>query len=214
MAVSSLLSFVSAFHLPFSSPIHHLRRRAHPPISISTSPSHVDVLRLRDLFASAGHSCHRFPASVGEGPVELADLGKLQRAIYHSFILVSVFCRAMFLPSTGAAIEERSDETSAALGFEHFFERSFWAPGPDHHLIGFGRAVSDGGLTASIHDVVVIPSLQKRGIGQKIVEKIIRILTNKGIYDISALCSEKERDCEVLHRKQRGLPLRTRKTTN
>lgn len=80
-----------------------------------------------------------------------------------------------------------------AIGFQDFFESNFRAPGPDHHLIGFGRAVSDRGLTASIHDVVILPSLQKRGIGRKIVERIIRILTNKGIYDISALCSEKER---------------------
>ncbi|KAH0459473.1 hypothetical protein IEQ34_012287 [Dendrobium chrysotoxum] len=234
MAISSLLSFVSASHLPFSSPYHHLRRRAHPPISISTDPSHVDVLCLRDLLASAGHSCHRFPASVGEGLVEPADVGKLRTAIDHSFILVSVFCRARFLPSTATAVDDGPDETSVALGFENFFESNFWAPGPDHHLIGFGRAVSDRGLTASIHDVVVMPSLQKQGIGRKIVERIIssserrvghatagdkpveedddvklscllcprwhvlqwtkqRILTNKGIYDISALCSEKER---------------------
>ncbi|PKU65155.1 uncharacterized protein LOC110113561 isoform X1 [Dendrobium catenatum] len=193
MAISSVLSVVSASHFPFSSPYHHLRRRAHPPISISTDPSHVDVLCLRDLLVSAGHSCHRFPVSAGEGLVEPADVGKLRTAIDHSFILVSVFCRARFLPSTATAVDDGSDETSVALGFENFFESNFWAPGPEHHLIGFGRAVSDIGLTASIHDVVVMPSLQKQGIGRKIVERIIRILTNKGIYDISALCSEKER---------------------
>ncbi|RZS14797.1 hypothetical protein BHM03_00046539 [Ensete ventricosum] len=39
----------------------------------------------------------------------------------------------------------------------------------------------------------VIPSLQGQGIGRKIVERITRIITGRGIYDISALCSENER---------------------
>lgn len=60
-------------------------------------------------------------------------------------------------------------------------------------LVGFGRAVSDGGLTASIYDVVVIPSLQGMGIGKMIVKRIISVLTSRGIYDIAALCSHEER---------------------
>lgn len=60
-------------------------------------------------------------------------------------------------------------------------------------LVGFGRAVSDLGLTASIYDVMVIPPLQRMGIGRMIVQRIIRMLTNRGIYDISALCSDKDR---------------------
>ncbi|KAK1570434.1 hypothetical protein Q3G72_001820 [Acer saccharum] len=60
-------------------------------------------------------------------------------------------------------------------------------------LVGFGRAVSDVGLTASIYDVVVIPSLRRLGIGQMIVRRIVRMLTSRDIYDISALCSEDER---------------------
>jgi len=42
-------------------------------------------------------------------------------------------------------------------------------------------------------DFQVHPSLQRRGIGQKIVDKITRVLHSRGIYDISALCTEKER---------------------
>ncbi|XP_039836125.1 uncharacterized protein LOC120697063 isoform X2 [Panicum virgatum] len=42
-------------------------------------------------------------------------------------------------------------------------------------------------------DFQVHPSLQRRGIGRKIVEKITRVLHSRGIYDISALCTEKER---------------------
>ncbi|KAK8969235.1 hypothetical protein KSP40_PGU006078 [Platanthera guangdongensis] len=150
----SLFSVGSAALPPFSSQNRHRLRRSHPPISISTNPSHVDILRLRDLFASSGHSCHRFPVPSGDGLVEPTDPGKLRLAIYHSFIVISVFCRSNFLPSAGGGSNTIPEETSAAFGFQDFFERNFRAPGPDHHLIGFGRAVSDRGLTASIHDVV------------------------------------------------------------
>lgn len=60
-------------------------------------------------------------------------------------------------------------------------------------LVGFGRAVSDYGLTAAIYDVMVLPPLQGMGIGQKIVKRILRVLTSRGIYDISTLCSGEER---------------------
>lgn len=42
-------------------------------------------------------------------------------------------------------------------------------------------------------DFQVLPPLQGMGIGQKIVNRILRVLTSRGIYDISALCSEEER---------------------
>lgn len=60
-------------------------------------------------------------------------------------------------------------------------------------LIGFGRAVSDLGLTASIYDIMVHPVFRGRGIGRMIVKRIIRMLTNRDIYDIAALCTDKER---------------------
>lgn len=60
-------------------------------------------------------------------------------------------------------------------------------------LVGFGRAVSDLELTATIYDVMVTPSLRGRGIGRRIVQRIVRMLTNQGVNDISALCSDKDR---------------------
>uniref|UniRef100_A0A803P124 N-acetyltransferase domain-containing protein n=1 Tax=Cannabis sativa TaxID=3483 RepID=A0A803P124_CANSA len=60
-------------------------------------------------------------------------------------------------------------------------------------MIGFGRAVSDMGLTASIYDVMVAPPLRGLGIGKMIVQRIIRMLRSMDIYDIAALCSENER---------------------
>ncbi|XP_073100566.1 GCN5-related N-acetyltransferase 3, chloroplastic-like isoform X3 [Elaeis guineensis] len=209
-ATSSLLSISSA-SLHFSpNPTTPKMRRKPPPISISTNPSHVDPLQLQDLLRSANFSCHRFPALAADGRAEPVDTGKLQIALAHSFVVVSVFCRPKYL------VEDDKNEILRA-GIANFFERALPVPESDSRLVGFGRAVSDGGLTASIHDIVrpawkaltlllplpriskfkhvfqVIPSLQRRGIGQKIVERIIRILTSKGIYDICALCTEKER---------------------
>ncbi|KAF3327330.1 acetyltransferase NSI [Carex littledalei] len=154
-----------------------------PPLSISTSRSSVDPVQVQHLFASCGHSCHRFPRTGPDGRTELVDLRKLRVALAHSFVVVSVFCKARFLEGG----QERQDSGPLGYGLGDLFGDS------DQSLVGFGRAVSDCGLTASIHDVVVIPSLRRRGIGRKIVDRIIRILVSRQIYDISALCTEKER---------------------
>ncbi|URD97258.1 Acetyltransferase (GNAT) family [Musa troglodytarum] len=164
-------------------------RKPPPPITISTNPSHVDPFQLRALLAAANHSCHRFPALAPDGRAESADPEKLRVALRHSSVVVSVFCRSKFLAEDGCG-ECRYDVSPFI--FEKLFDRVMPAE-RDRRLVGFGRAVSDGGLTASIHDVVVIPSLQGRGIGRKILERITRIITGRGIYDISALCSENER---------------------
>ncbi|KAG0463693.1 hypothetical protein HPP92_019762 [Vanilla planifolia] len=196
MLLCSCPPVLSASLPPFSSPNKHNSRRKLPPILISTNPVHLDLLRLRDLLMFAGHSCHRFPVLDGEGRVEPIDPVKLRKAVCNSFIVVSVFCRSRFLPSAAAAADVSGKVCTGEVtdfGLVEFLEKAARTPSPDHHLVGFGRAVSDGGLTASIHDVVVMPSLQRRGIGRKIVERIIRVLTNKGIYDISVLCSKKER---------------------
>ncbi|KAJ6831634.1 uncharacterized protein M6B38_305175 [Iris pallida] len=158
--------------------------RKPPPITISLNPSHLDPLHLQRLLSSAAYSPHRFPLLPSSSSD--VDLVKLSLAIAHSSVIVSAFCRRRFLHPDAAC-------GGYGFGFEDLFERMGRAPDPDHLLVGFGRAVSDGGLTASIHDVVVMPSLQRLGIGRKIVQRILRVLTSKGIYDISALCSRKER---------------------
>ncbi|CAI0459274.1 unnamed protein product [Linum tenue] len=56
--------------------------------------------------------------------------------------------------------------------------------------VGFGRAVSDSGLTASIYDVVIL--IRVKGVGVLLCVDF-RILTSRGIYDIGALCSANER---------------------
>ncbi|CAA6654572.1 unnamed protein product [Spirodela intermedia] len=151
------------------------KSRKAPPITISTNRSCIDVVHLRELLHASGHSCYRFPLS-------------LSRAVAHSPVVVSVFCKSNFPFG-----DQDPGGISRFTGFEQMFERAVSVPDPDSLLIGFGRAVTDGGLTASIHDVVVMPSLQRLGIGRKIVQRLVRVLTSREIYDISALCSTEER---------------------
>ncbi|ONK78328.1 uncharacterized protein A4U43_C02F17390 [Asparagus officinalis] len=150
-------------------------------------PSHLNPQHLQAPLLSSNFSCHRFPALSSERPASL--VGKLAKAVTHSSVVVSVFCREKFLKGDESPIEGYS----TGFGFKEVYERMVSVPDSDHQLVGFGRAVSDGGLTASIHDVVVMPSMRRLGIGCKILGRIVRVLTSRQIYDISALCSEKER---------------------
>ncbi|KAL6624499.1 hypothetical protein ACP70R_031820 [Stipagrostis hirtigluma subsp. patula] len=147
------------------------RARAPPPISISMDPALVDPVHLQALMLSCAHSCalRLSPAPPSPCPAEPVDLHKLRTALAHSFVVVSVFCGARFLAE--GAEGQRFLGLDLDLGLGRQGER---------RLVGFGRAVSDVGLTASVHDVVVHPSLQRRGIGRKIVDKITRVLHSRG----------------------------------
>ncbi|XP_058110789.1 GCN5-related N-acetyltransferase 3, chloroplastic isoform X2 [Magnolia sinica] len=143
-------------------------RKTLPPIFISTNPSHLNLHQLAHLFASTNFSCHRFPNPDAQtGRVEPVDPGKLRTAVDHSSVVVSVFCREEFCEGGGGKED---------LGFGGLLmERAVPVSEKNGRLVGFGRAVSDGGLTAAIYDVVVIPSLQRLGIGRRIVKRIIRL---------------------------------------
>ncbi|KAF8028181.1 hypothetical protein BT93_E0938 [Corymbia citriodora subsp. variegata] len=125
------------------------------PIYISTKPGHVDPGALRDLYASCNLSCHRFP-SLGPGRRVSEDggvvgLDKLRVALAHSAVVVSVFSR-------DADLSEEEAEQSAAVGIGGLVSKVLPRVDPsDGRLVGFGRAVSDLGLTASIYDVMCLP---------------------------------------------------------
>ncbi|KAL8137406.1 hypothetical protein V2J09_003407 [Rumex salicifolius] len=158
--------------LSFLSP--NAKTKASPPpipIFISTDRSAVDLRCLSSLYSSCNHSNHRFPDPADPQP---ASLHKLGIAIAHSSIVVSVFTKP-------------DDAGRGSFG-------SIWSPlSPENgRLVGFGRAVSDMGLTAAIYDVMVVPGLRRMGIGRLIVQRIVRMLTNKDVYDISALCSDQD----------------------
>ncbi|XP_027107256.2 GCN5-related N-acetyltransferase 3, chloroplastic-like isoform X2 [Coffea arabica] len=160
-----------------------------PPLYISTNPSHVNPSHLQHLYALCNHSCHRFPNLDSYGLVELIDVGKLRTALSNSSVVVSVFTK----PELANDLSSTAEVGTRSMGIGGNWIQRVMPVTPDNgKLVGFGRAVSDLGLTASIYDVMVIPSLQGRGIGRRMVQRIIRMLTGKGVYDISALCSDKE----------------------
>ncbi|XP_021296926.1 uncharacterized protein LOC110426132 isoform X5 [Herrania umbratica] len=168
------------------------------PIYISTDPSHINLQQLSELYSSCNHSGHRFPeVDPNTGIVEEAmDLDKLRIALSHSCVVVSVFCKPQHVDVTKTAkqIQNQENQKQMSKGFVGDLMESVMPVTPSNaKLVGFGRAVSDLGLTASIYDVMVSPSLQGMGIGTIIVKRIVRMLTSSDIYDIAALCSRKER---------------------
>lgn len=46
----------------------------------------------------------------------------------------------------------------------------------NNHLIGFGRAISDGAYQAALYDIAVLPQYQGEGYGKLITEEIIKKL--------------------------------------
>ncbi|KAK6228822.1 hypothetical protein SCA6_001162 [Theobroma cacao] len=186
---------------PNSREFGSLKSKAPPlmmPIYISTDPSHINLQHLSELYSSCNHSGHRFPeVDPNTGILEEAmDLDKLRLALSHSCVIVSVFCKPQHVDVTNTAkqIQNQENQKQMSKGFVGDLMESVMPVTPsDAKLVGFGRAVSDLGLTASIYDVMVSPSLQGMGIGTIIVKRIVRMLTSSDIYDIAALCSRKER---------------------
>lgn len=144
-------------------PTNLLSPQASVPIFISTKPSHVNPDELAQLYSSCNFSCHRFPNYVdsdsGTPVVELVDVRKLRVALSHSSVLVSVFCRR----------DDAVSDSSSSMGLGDFFERMVMPVGPNNgQLVGFGRAVSDQGLTASIYDIMVLDNNMVFTVGFKL----------------------------------------------
>ncbi|XP_057778483.1 GCN5-related N-acetyltransferase 3, chloroplastic isoform X2 [Salvia miltiorrhiza] len=162
---------------------------APPQLLVSTNPSHVNPSQLRELYAVCNHSCHRFPTIDAAGRVEPVDALKLSTAVSHSSVVVSVFTK----PELVASQTSTPENAPSVAGVGGNWIRKVAPVTPENgRLIGFGRAVSDLGLTASIYDIMVHPFFRGKGIGRMIVKKIIRMLINRDIYDIAALCNDRE----------------------
>ena len=82
-----------------------------------------------------------------------------------------------------------SDESAQAL-------RSSWyvlSAYADEQLVGFGRLVSDGVLHAMIYELIVLPEYQGRGVGGKILEKLVKKCQESGVRDIQLFCAAGKR---------------------
>ncbi|KAG2239647.1 hypothetical protein Bca52824_091486 [Brassica carinata] len=182
------------------------------PVFISTLKKDINLEELRRLYSRCDHSCNRLSKNGG-----IVDMKKLRTAISRSDVVVSVFCKSHHAVLVEESTSENGDDAPVLYSEEEtlsssslyasdlrkqnkdesslgdMFQDVLPLTPSNGQLVGFGRAYSDYGLTASIHDLMVFPSLQRMGIGKLIVNRITRLLTSRDIYDIAALCLEHER---------------------
>lgn len=60
-------------------------------------------------------------------------------------------------------------------------------------IVGMGRAVTDGALVATVHDVVVHPAYRRQGVGRRILQLLCRYLdTNFDVIDVGTTCYREE----------------------
>jgi GNAT superfamily N-acetyltransferase len=59
-------------------------------------------------------------------------------------------------------------------------------------LIGFGRTFSDGVLYVTLHDIIVHPKFQRKGIGANIVKKLLKFYENFPRKDLIRVFTVKE----------------------
>ncbi len=64
----------------------------------------------------------------------------------------------------------------------------------DDRLVGVGRVLSDGALHALIVDVIVEPSMQGRGIGTAIMQRLVAHCRERGIRDVQLFCARGKRE--------------------
>eukprot|EP00252_Welwitschia_mirabilis_P006748 TRINITY_DN17657_c0_g1_i1.p1 TRINITY_DN17657_c0_g1~~TRINITY_DN17657_c0_g1_i1.p1 ORF type:complete len:247 (+),score=39.57 TRINITY_DN17657_c0_g1_i1:82-822(+) len=147
-------------------------KRKASSVYLSSNPRDVDIKKLRVLLKATNQNCCLFPEILEDGRSKTVDTSKLQIALMNSTVVVSAYT----LPEASV-----------------WLNRLVTGKKVEKQLVGFGRAISDGSFTASVHDLAVEPSLQRLGIGKRILKRIVRILTSQGINDISVLCFSKQR---------------------
>lgn len=73
----------------------------------------------------------------------------------------------------------------------------------DDRLVGAGRVVSDGLLYAVVFDVIVLPALQRRGVGTRIVRALLERCDDARIRDVLLFAA---RGTEAFYRRLGFVP--------
>lgn len=147
---------------------------------VSTNWRDLDIEEVRALLTATEQNCEQFPRLDAEGAVVEVDVRKLKRAIKHSAVVVSISMRG-----------ELEDDYYVGRPAKDLDEKP-WL-GKKRTLVAFGRATSDQSLTAAIHDLAVAPSLQRQGLGRRLVDRIVREIVRYGIYDVSVMSGAQTR---------------------
>lgn len=147
-------------------------------LTVTTNWKDLDIEEVRSLLAATDQNCENFSKLNSDGSLLKVDRVKLQRALKHSFVVVAI--------RMGGELEE-----------DYYMDRPCeenarpWMP--RRSLVAFGRATSDSTLTASIYDLAVAPSLQRQGIGRRLVQRIVREIARHGIADIAVMAGPENR---------------------
>lgn len=74
----------------------------------------------------------------------------------------------------------------------HALENSWYSVSSykNEKLVGFGRIICDGIVHALILDLIVHPNYQKTGIGEKILDKLVKKCNQNQIRDIQLFCAK------------------------
>lgn len=109
----------------------------------------------------------------------------------------SMFCVAAYCPATCLADLDNSrsiDAMPRAKALERPAASAYvdWllqvtGTKRDHRMVGFARAVGDGSLVATLHDVCVHPQMRRRGIGSALLRRLTSLLWRSGVIDVGAV---------------------------
>lgn len=145
-----------------------------PRVQFSNNPKEIELEELLQLLNSA-------KLNYGHASDKDGVLQKLQLAIDHSISIVIAYVAAEKLPSYSEP--EQENKNGSQVDWSWVAERR--RRKKRKVLAGFARVSGDCALTATIHDLVVLPELQGLGLGRRLLAKATTQVRNKyGTTDI------------------------------
>jgi GNAT superfamily N-acetyltransferase len=155
-------------------PVHAARPRA--PITYTPDPGSIDVAELADLVCLCATFAPGTALDADPDGAAAASSPRLRRRLAVA-LRNSIECVAAYAPE------------SALPAHRHLHARGLGPPPPAAGgaawqsllpwqqrkvLVGFARAVGDGALVSTVHDVAVMPELRGKGVGAGLMQRLTR----------------------------------------
>lgn len=143
---------------------------------------------------------------------ERPDVQRLQTALQHSFSVEAAFVDVRADDAISGAAAHRTPGAEGGQGDAAQTEEPASPPvsltgssrrgppgsGQRRRLVGFVRCLSDGAFAALVVDACVHPDYQRRGIGRKLMKRLLNNARKRGPATFVAFPRPKERVCAVL----------------
>ena len=146
----------------------------------------VDEVELADLLQQVacfapGQAFHRPPASssASSTPAPAIDPARLRGALGRSLVCVAAYTSEQHLPPH-QHLSSHGLLPLPPLEEEQPQQQQPWPALPPFArqqrrvLVGFARAVGDASLVATVHDVAVLPELQRLGLGRQLLARLVK----------------------------------------